>query len=61
MAWIEKHGAKYRVIWRERGGKKRRSFDKESEATAFASTLDAVLATKATWPALRGLPGAEDA
>lgn len=55
MAWIEKHGGKYRVIWRERGGKKRRSFDKESEATAFASTIDAIRMTKATTPGLLGI------
>jgi len=48
---------KYRVIWRERSGKKRRSFDKESEATTFLSTLDAVLITKATSPALLGRIG----
>ena len=36
MASVEKHGDRFRVVWREKGVKRRRSFDTKDEARAFA-------------------------
>src|SRR6266508_1101682 len=43
VASVERHGNRFRVVWRVDGVKRRRSFDTEAEARAFADNSLAIV------------------